>query len=279
MLVPFQTAALRLAWNKCKRVDSHPAPVAAVVSADASSSNAAASWSAVVAKLKAQFKSDYPSEIITSENMPSLRLLSLVHHQHAKQDHKWVPWKFRLSQARAEDISASKSGRIHKAESLNLHSMILDDPPTLEIANGGLGLHALRGLFETYSIAMAMVGVCHLAAVKDYYTRFLSFMTHRLDSEAGLRNPSILEAQAADKHMMGVVCELVSERGWTWEDAFQIRYDFIFTGSTQDCPGSAWQRGCPGSIAPRSVWGERERHKGGQREIQGRQIPTGSMGQ
>ena len=98
--------------------------------------------------------------------------------------------------------------------------MILDDPPTLEIANGGLGLHALRGLFETYSIAMAMVGVCHLAAVKDYYTRFLSFMTHRLDSEAGLRNPSILEAQAADKHMMGVVCELVSERGWTWEDSF-----------------------------------------------------------
>ena len=116
MLTPFQKAALKLAWTKCKNVGSHSTPTATIVSADSSSSTAAASWSesfapkltsAVVAKLKAQFKVDYPAEILTAENMPSLRLLSLVHHQHSKQDHKWVPWKFRLSHARAEDISAS----------------------------------------------------------------------------------------------------------------------------------------------------------------------------
>ena len=74
--------------------------------------------------------------------------------------------------------------------------MILDDPPTIEIANGGLGLHTLRSLFETYSIAMTMVGLAHL---KDYDLRFLSFMSIRLDAESGLRNPSMLEAQSADK--------------------------------------------------------------------------------
>ena len=97
--------------------------------------------------------------------------------------------------------------------------MILDDPPTIEIANGGLGLHALRSLFETYSIAMAMVGVAHLASLKDYYLRFLCFMSTRLDADSGLRNPSILEAQSADKTLMGVVCDLVAERGWWWDDS------------------------------------------------------------
>ena len=171
------------------------------------------------ASLKSSFKQSYPAEILTAENTPSLRLLSMVHHQHAKKDHKWVPWKFRLSQQRADEIAASKSGRIPKSETLSLHSMILDDPPTIEIANGGLGLHTLRSLFETYSIAMAMVGVAHLASLKDYYLRFLSFMSTRLDAESGLRNPSILEAQSADKTLMGVVCDLVAERGWSWDDS------------------------------------------------------------
>ncbi len=101
-------------------------------------------------------------------------------------------------------------GRIPKSETLNLHSMILDDPPTIEIANRGLGLHALRSLFDTYSIPMAMVGVAHLASLKDYYLRFLSFMSARLEADSGLRNPSILEAQSADKTLMGVVCDLVT---------------------------------------------------------------------
>ena len=105
------------------------------------------------------------------------------------------------------DMTVCEGCIFGKSETLSLHSMILDDPPTIEIANGGLGLHTLRSLFETYSIAMAMVGVAHLASLKDYYLRFLSFMSTRLDAESGLRNPSILEAQSADKTLMGVVCD------------------------------------------------------------------------
>ena len=227
-LVPFQKAALKWAWAKCQQSRETPAIPSAELTAPPSDTAASSSWtesfapkltSGVVASLKSTFKKHYPAEILTADNTPSLRLLSMIHHQHAKKDHKWIPWKFRLSQQKSDEISASKSGRIPKSETLSLHSMILDDPPTIEIANGGLGLHTLRSLFETYSIAMAMVGVAHLASLKDYYLRFLSFMSTRLDVESGLRNPSMLEAQSADKTLMGVVCELVAERGWTWDDS------------------------------------------------------------
>ena len=225
-LVPFQKAALKWAWAKCQQHRETPSNPSAETAAPPSDTAASSSWtesfapkltSGVVASLKSAFKKNYPAEILTAENTPSLRLLSMVHHQHSKKDHKWIPWKFRLSQQRSDEVVASKSGRIPKSETLNLHAMILDDPPTIEIANGGLGLHTLRSLFETYSIAMAMVGVAHLASLKDYYLRFLSFMSTRLDAESGLRNPSILEAQSADKNLMGIVCDLVAERGWPWD--------------------------------------------------------------
>lgn len=227
-LVPFQKAALRLAWTRCKQHQDAPSPPQLEPAAASSDTGTSGSWtesfapkltSSVVASLKSSFKRNYPAEILTADNTPSLRLLSMIHHQHAKKDHKWVPWKFRLSQQRSDEVASSKSGRIPKSETMSLHSMILDDPPTIEIANGGLGLHALRSLFETYSIAMSMVGVAHLASLKDYYLRFLGFMSVRLESDSGLRNPSILEAQSADKTLMGIVCDLVAERNWSWDDA------------------------------------------------------------
>ena len=223
-LVPFQKAALKWAWAKCQQSRETPSTPSAEIAAPPSDTAASSSWtesfapkltSGVVASLKSTFKKHYPAEILTADNTPSLRLLSMIHHQHAKKDHKWIPWKFRLSQQKSDEISASKSGRIPKSETLSLHSMILDDPPTIEIANGGLGLHTLRSLFETYSIAMAMVGVAHLASLKDYYLRFLSFMSTRLDAESGLRNPSMLEAQSADKTLMGVAANVP----WTTADS------------------------------------------------------------
>ena len=228
-LNPLQRATLKLAWTKCKSPTLPPSsPTTPAVASSSASADTAPTWtetfapkltSTTVAALKAKFRTDYPAEILTLDNTPSLRLLSMVHHQHTKGDHKWIAWKYRLSQSRSDEITSSKSQRISKSESLTLHTMLLDDPPTMEIQNGGLGLHALRSLFETFSVAMAMVGVAHLASLKEYYLKFLSYMSQRMDPESGLRTPSILEAQAADKALMTTVCELVSERKWSWDDS------------------------------------------------------------
>ena len=82
-----------------------------------------------------------------------------------------------------------------------------------------MGMHALRQNFETFSYAMAMLELAHLATMKQYFMRFINLMTVRMDSETGLRNPTILEAQSADKSLMGIACELVTEQGWKFDDA------------------------------------------------------------
>lgn len=82
-----------------------------------------------------------------------------------------------------------------------------------------MGLHALRQTFETWSYAMAMVELAHLATLKSYYLRFIGLMTAKIDPDTGLRNPTILEAQAADKALMSIACELVQEREWSFDDA------------------------------------------------------------
>ena len=146
-------------------------------------------------------------------------------HQKSKSDYKWVPWKFRLSVAKSDEITASKSSKLARSEGLNLHAMLLDDPPALDVSNGGMGLHALRQMFETFSIAMAMAEVAHLSSLKQYYLKFLQTMTQKLDQDTGLRNATILEAQAADKSLMTIASELVLERKWSWDDAlYEVTY-------------------------------------------------------
>ena len=82
-----------------------------------------------------------------------------------------------------------------------------------------MGMHALRQTFETFSYVMAMLELAHLATMKQYYMRFINLMTTRMDAETGLRNPTILEAQSADKSLINIACELVVEQKWCFDDA------------------------------------------------------------
>eukprot|EP00435_Cladocopium_sp_Y103_P031718 s1406_g8.t1 len=109
--------------------------------------------------------------------------------------------------------------KVARAEGLQLHAILMDEPPAIEIANGNMGMHALRQMFETFSFAMAMTEIAHLSSLKGYYLKFLNMMTQKFDADTGLRGPTILEAQAADKALMNTVIELVVERTWSWDDA------------------------------------------------------------
>ena len=225
---PLERASLKLAWKRCQTPqlsDSSASPPDGSASAPG---GATGSWSetfapkltqAVVSQLKATFRDHYPAEVLVQESMPSLRLLSTMVHQKSKNDFKWIPWKFRLSAAKSDEITASRSTRLAKSEGLHLHSMLMDDPPAIEVNNGALGLHALRQMFETWAFAVAMAGIAHLSSLKQYYMKFIQLMTHKLDQDTGLRNATILEAQAADKALMSLAIELVLERKWTWDDA------------------------------------------------------------
>ena len=55
-------------------------------------------------ELTKRFAEHYPGEILTSDSMPSIRLLSLV-HEGLKTRLTWVPWQYRLSAKQYQEIT------------------------------------------------------------------------------------------------------------------------------------------------------------------------------
>ena len=78
-------------------------------------------------------------------------------------------------------------------------TLLVDDPPSLEITNGSMGINSVRNLLAVHDVAVAMCGGAHLAKLKAYSHKFVSFLTQRTDPETMLRCASITESQAADR--------------------------------------------------------------------------------
>ena len=224
-----QRANLKVAWQQLQPV---AVPLergsTAGAAAPASGSQPDGSWaesfapkiqSSVVAKLKKQFLDDYPSEVLTMETMPSTRLLSLAHHQHTKQEYRWIPWKFRMTQSKMEDMVIYQRPKIPKIEGMQLHQLILDEPPSLDINNQGMGVNAIRNMLEVHNTALALVGACHLQRLRAYTLKFMGFITQRLEADTGLRTPNVLESQAADKALWQIIHDLVLDQQFTLDNA------------------------------------------------------------
>ena len=154
-----ERAALKVMWTQCKQVfkpsqasSSSPHPAAespAVTSANAAASNSEGSWNeafppklsqSVVLEMKKKFQKNYPSEILSSDSLPSNRLLALVHQTVSKGSWRWVPWKHRTTLAREEDWQLSRNAKYPKIEGLQLHALLLDEPPTIDVSSGNFGV-------------------------------------------------------------------------------------------------------------------------------------------
>ena len=226
-----EKAQMRVAWQACRdeqnideaSMGAHPLPPSASQPAEPPNS-----WTetfapklsgTVVAAMKAKFLSSYPSEILTQDTLPSLRLLSQVHYQLQKKEVKWIPWKYRLSQSRADEVSTTRGAKQPRLEGLSLHSLIYDEPPSIEVSNQSMGINAVRSMFDLFNVAVALAEGAHLAHLKAYTLKFLGYLTQKYDPDTGLRTPSIMEAQAADKHLWFLIGELVMDKNWTLDQA------------------------------------------------------------
>ena len=224
-----QRANLKVAWQRLQpetvstvreSTDGAAAPSAGVSQEGSwAESFAPKIQSSTVSKLKKQFLEDYPSEVLTMETMPSTRLLSLAHHQHSKQEYRWIPWKFRMTQSRMEDMVIYQRPKIPKIEGLQLHQLIWDEPPSLDINNQGMGVNAIRNMLEVHNTALALVGACHLQRLRAYTLKFMGFLTQRLDSDLGLRPPNVLESQAAMEALWQMIHDLVIDQKFTLDNA------------------------------------------------------------
>ena len=187
---------------------------------------------AVIEQMESKFLASYPSELVNHDTMPSTRLLSLTHHQLAKKQWSWIPWKYRLTLAKSDEITSQRQAKMPKLEVATLHHLLVDEPPSIDISNAGFGVNAVRNLLAVHDMAVAMCGGAHLANLKAYSAKFLSFLTQRVDPDTMLRCASITEAQAADRQIWASISDLMSERGWDMDNCLHE-----FTHIRHDLPG------------------------------------------
>lgn len=221
-----QKASLRAAYKSAFQQMSGPSGTSASEPTGPSSSSSTP-WSEGfvpkldpqrIKELKSQFLSNYPSEILNSDTMPSTRLLSL-HHQLQRKQWVWIPWKYRMSVSRAEEVVSQRAAKLPRVETVSFSTLLLDDPPALEISNSGMGTDAIRNMLEVHSVAIAICRGARAQNLKAYTHKFMSFLTQKLDPESGLRTASILEAQSADRQVWTSISDLMSDRDWNMDDA------------------------------------------------------------
>ena len=223
-----QRSSIKAAWyslqSSSKAADSTPSASPPAVAPSALEGSWTESFPpkinvSTVSKLKKQFLEDYPSEVLSPETMPSSRLISLAYQQQQRGEHRWIPWKYRMTQSKMDDMGIYQKQKIPKLEGVQLHSLIIDEPPTIDISNSGMGINAIRSMFEVHNLAVSLVGSCHLQRLKAYTLKFMGLLTQRQDSDSNLRNANILEAQAADKQLWQTIHDLVTDSGFTLDDA------------------------------------------------------------
>ena len=109
--------------------------------------------------------------------MPSTHLISQAHHNSKQNKLKRIPWKFHISVNKANEMSAGRSSKVPKLEGLELHSLLMDDPPSMEISNTSMGLNAVRSLMDVHKTALSLVGAVYLAKLRAYSIKFLRLLT------------------------------------------------------------------------------------------------------
>ncbi|CAE7321085.1 unnamed protein product [Symbiodinium sp. CCMP2592] len=193
--------------------------IAQVRAAWAGLSSSASSAPPALTEYKKAFLAAYTSEILSPCSMPSLRLVSLAAHQESKKDYKWIPWKHRMSEEKAAELQLSRPAKQPRLEALGISSLLLDEPPTLEVGDNFMGVSAVQRILAIHDVALAMVGSCHLARLKAYSSKFIHLLSQRHEASSGLRAPTILEAQQADCKLWQGIYALVLEKDWNLNDA------------------------------------------------------------
>ena len=77
-----------------------------------------------------KFKANYPDQ----DSMPSIRLLSLVHHSLKPGEKlRWIPWQFRLSAKQYQEHMEAKTAKPIRTEAQIIASAFFDETPEVPV--------------------------------------------------------------------------------------------------------------------------------------------------
>ena len=223
-LTPVSLACIKASYHRCiasVMASTSTTPGAAPTSSQ-SLAAAPSTWTETfpaklsverVKTMREAFEAAYPSEILDASSMPSSRLLASCNKQVQDKHYSYIAWKFRLSEEKQEEISASRPKKIAR-----LDDFLFDDIPSREIADSGVSQMFLAHLLDLIAFAFCLLEVAHLSSFRAYSKLFIKLAFQRPSAESGLRSPNVAEMQAADKEAWKSICELVN-KGWSIDDA------------------------------------------------------------
>ena len=85
-----------------------------------------------------------------------------------------------LDTLETQEMSVQKASKAPRVENLQLHQLLLDEVPALEISNANLGLNAIRVMFEVQNYAWAMVHAAHLHRLRSYSLKFMQLLSQKI---------------------------------------------------------------------------------------------------
>ena len=154
-----------------------------------------------------KFKANYPGELLDQDSMPSIRLLSLVHHSLKPGEKlRWIPWQFRLS---AKPI---------RAEAQIIASAFFDETPEVPVEHMRLAAAWLERIQTVFRNAWALCGAAHLQNLKALDKKVRELCLQQPDAQLGLRTPTTGELIAADRKIWAAISDLVAQ-SWSLDDA------------------------------------------------------------
>ena len=74
----------------------------------------------------------------------------------------------------------SRPGKQLRLKMLDISSLLIDDPPTLEVSDDNLGINGVQRILAVHDLALAMVGSAHLVCLKRYSSKFLQLLSAAL---------------------------------------------------------------------------------------------------
>lgn len=150
---------------------------------------------------------------MTADTIPSIRLLSMVHHymKPGGQTIKYISWQIRMSQKQYQDMTEAKTQKPIRTEA-QLLGTLLDDTPELSMEHVRLSAEWLLRTQEVFRNAWVMVGAAHLRIVKKFDDKFFGLAMKKHSQESTLRSVNLAELLEADKFLWG-------EMKWSLNDA------------------------------------------------------------
>ena len=144
-----------------------------------------------------KYRKNYPSEVLDGDTMPSIRLLSVIHHS-LKTGLAWIPWQHRLSQKQCRELMEARSSK-------------WEIP--VELSPGWF-----LNMQVVFSNALALCEACHLRVLKTYDKKIADLCLQQPDKASGLRTVTTHEMRSADQELWRVISSLLAEK-WTLDDA------------------------------------------------------------